>query len=217
MRVRRGVRSSPPCPGLLTQRGLIPIDLEVKQIQRLLHGLHPRQELLALSGEDLNVLALGDEIHILLEHLDRQAGRPLLAVLTDYLRAKRLLLILDNCEHLVAACAAAADQLLHAAPQLKILASSREGLGIAGETTFHVRSFSLPDPQPRPRPEALLQCEAVRLFTERTQAVRPDFALREANGPAVAQICRRLDVGRGRSGGGPGPRRCPGDAEAVGE
>ncbi len=120
-------------------------------------------------------------------------GGPLLAALTDYLRVKRLLLILDNCEHLVAACAAAADQLLRACPHLKILASSREGLGIAGETTYHVPSLSLLGPQAVPTVEAVSQCEAARLLIERARAAWPGFTLTETNAPAVAQICRRLD------------------------
>ena len=71
-------------------------------------------------------------------------GVPLLDLVTDYLRSKRLLLILDNCEHLIEACAELADHLLRACPQLKILASSREALGIAGEVSYRVPSLSLP-------------------------------------------------------------------------
>ncbi len=72
-------------------------------------------------------------------------GVPLESTLTDYLRARHLLLILDNCEHLLDACATLADMLLHSCPYLKILASSREGLGIAGEATYRIPSLSLPD------------------------------------------------------------------------
>ncbi len=119
-------------------------------------------------------------------------GMPLLNLVTDYLRGKSLLLILDNCEHLIDACAQLADHLLHACPALKILASSREGLGIAGEVTYHVPSLSLPDVE-TPLPDKLIMSEAAQLFIERARAVNPHFSLTEANAPAVVQICRRLD------------------------
>ena len=119
-------------------------------------------------------------------------GSPLLDLVTDYLRGKSLLLILDNCEHLIGACAELADHLLHACPAVKILASSREGLGIAGEVTYHVPSLSLPD-QANPTPDRLLKSEAAQLFLERASAVNPHFSLTEANAQAVSQICRRLD------------------------
>lgn len=124
------------------------------------------------------------------------AGRPLLASLADALRARRLLLVLDNCEHLVAACATVADHLLRTCPELTIVATSREALGIAGETTWLVPTLDLPAP-PRagdsvgasdPR-----RSEAVQLFVERAQAAQPAFALSERNAVAVGQVCRRLD------------------------
>ena len=112
-----------------------------------------------------------------------------------------MLLVLDNCEHLIEACARLADQLLRSSPKLHILASSREALGIAGETAYRVPSLSLPDPrqfvgavQPEPlSPQSLMQYEAVRLFIERVVAVQPSFALSNQNAPAIAQICQRLD------------------------
>ncbi len=123
-----------------------------------------------------------------------ESGRPIAATLTDYLRAKHLLLILDNCEHLIDACAQLADVLLHACPDLRVLASSREALGIAGETAFRVPSLSLPPPQSRIADlHSLNQYEAVRLFIDRASAVRPGFQMTEANAPAIAQICHRLD------------------------
>ncbi len=121
-----------------------------------------------------------------------QPGRPLVDTLIDYLRAKSLLLILDNCEHLIEACDQLVTSLLSACPRLKILPSSREALGIAGETTYRVPSLSLPDAR-HSTPEALMQCEAVHLFVERAQAVQPRFALTSRNLNATIQICRRLD------------------------
>jgi len=120
-------------------------------------------------------------------------GRPALMALTDYLHSKSLLLILDNCEHLVEACAQLVDALLHGAPNLEILASSREALGIAGEASFRVPPLSLPDARHLPPVEALSQYEAVRLFTERAALALPDFALTDQIAAAVAQVCQRLD------------------------
>lgn len=133
--------------------------------------------------------------------IQEQAGRRWVDTLSDHLRAKHLLLVLDNCEHLIEACARLADQLLHNCPKLHILASSREALGIAGETAYRVPSLSLPDPrqfggpgQPERLPlESLMKYEAVRLFVERAVAVQPSFALSNQNAPAIVQICQRLD------------------------
>ena len=120
-------------------------------------------------------------------------GRPLTDLLQDYLRAKTLLLILDNCEHLVEACAQLATELLRGCPRLTILASSREALGIAGETAYRVPSLSLPAAQHPPSLAEAAQYEAVRLFVARAQAVHAAFALTAQNLPAIVQICRRLD------------------------
>jgi predicted ATPase/class 3 adenylate cyclase len=119
-------------------------------------------------------------------------GRTLLEALTDYLRAKQLLLILDNCEHLIEVSAQLANVLLRAAPRLKILASSREALGIAGETAYRVPSLPLPDPQTA-RLDALAQNDCVHLFVDRASAAYPPFRLKEKNAPTIANICRRLD------------------------
>ncbi len=121
------------------------------------------------------------------------AKQTILAALTEFLRYKSLLLVLDNCEHLIDACAQLADALLHACPKLKILATSREALGIAGETPHRVPSLSVPDiRQPSP-PENLTQYEAVRLFVDRAVTIQPTFTLTQQNASALAQICHRLD------------------------
>jgi len=121
-----------------------------------------------------------------------QPGRSMLDALTDYVRAKTMLLILDNCEHLVEACALLANTLLRAAPHLKILASSREALGIAGEIAYRVPSLPLPDMHVVSL-DALAQNDCVRLFVDRASASYSPFRLKEMNAPAVANICRRLD------------------------
>lgn len=123
---------------------------------------------------------------------------PLATRLLYHLHDKKLLLILDNCEHLIGAAAQLVDQILHAASQVKVLATSREALGLAGETIYLTPSLDFPtlaapELEPMPALAELSQFDAVRLFVERAQAVRPDFALSDSNARQVAQICQRLD------------------------
>ncbi len=122
-----------------------------------------------------------------------QPGRSLIETLTDYLRPKHLLLVVDNCEHLLAACAQLTDALLRGCPKLRLLASSREGLGIAGEQTYSVPSLSLPDARRLPPLERLQGFEAVQLFAARAALSQPTFAVTAANAAAVAHVCQRLD------------------------
>ncbi|MEP7357510.1 MAG: adenylate/guanylate cyclase domain-containing protein, partial [Anaerolineales bacterium] len=121
-----------------------------------------------------------------------QPGRPLLDALLDYLRLKQLLLLLDNCEHVISASAQLASRLLGACPQLKIVATSREALSVSGEAAYRVPSLALADVSTA-TPDALAESAAVRLFVERAQAVQPRFQLTDHNLLAVAQICQRLD------------------------
>ena len=120
-------------------------------------------------------------------------GSPIVGTLLNYLRSKELLLIIDNCEHLIEASVTLSDTLLHACPNLKILATSREGLGIAGELTYRVPSLSLPDPEYLPSLGNLGEYEAVNLFVERALFSRPSFAVTDRNAQALVQICQRLD------------------------
>jgi predicted ATPase/DNA-binding CsgD family transcriptional regulator len=120
-------------------------------------------------------------------------GRPLSEVLQEHLETEDLLLILDNCEHLIDACAALADTLLRTCPNLKILATSREALGIAGETSWLVPPLSLPGFRDPPPVKQLVRYEAIRLFVERARAVASAFELTEQNAPAVARVCQRLE------------------------
>lgn len=122
-----------------------------------------------------------------------EAGVPKSKTLTEALKERRLLLVLDNCEHVLNACASLASDLLHACPQVRVLASSREALGIAGEQTFRVPSLSLPDPKKPQTGAAVAEYEAVRLFAERARQVQPSFAVTDENASAVAAICRQLD------------------------
>lgn len=119
--------------------------------------------------------------------------RPVIDMLCDYLRDKKILIVLDNCEHLVDACARTADKILRAAPDVRILASSREALGIGGEVTYRVPSLGIPDLDHLPPVESLSQYEAVKLFIDRATAVVQSFMVTNDNAPALAQICHRLD------------------------
>src|SRR6185436_9698284 len=126
-------------------------------------------------------------------NLREDSHRSPLEVLIDYLRAKTLLLIIDNCEHLIEACAQISEDLLHACPGLKILASSREALGIPGEFAYHVPSLGTPDPADLPPLDKLEKVDSIRLFIERAATAKPGFALTNDNASFVAQICYRLD------------------------
>lgn len=110
-----------------------------------------------------------------------------------YLDYKRLLLILDNCEHLIEECARVAGYLLGGSPGLRILATSREILGVNGEIPLNVPPLEQPNVRPLPGLEVLGQVEAVRLFVERAQQAMPEYTIDEGNAAGVAQISRRLD------------------------
>ncbi|MCW3051491.1 MAG: hypothetical protein JWN14_661, partial [Chthonomonadales bacterium] len=126
------------------------------------------------------------------------SGQTLLERVTEHLRTKRLLLVLDNCEHLLEASAQAVDHLLHEAAGLRILATSREALGITGETAWAVPALPAPDPHHLPQTgstlrRVLMGYESVQLFVERAQSIQKSFALTGENAPAVARICFQLE------------------------
>lgn len=120
-------------------------------------------------------------------------GQDVVDALVDFLTPRVLLLVVDNCEHLLGASAALADALLRSAPGLTVLATSREALRIPGEVVFRVPSLDIPDPEQPLAPGELLRYEAARLFVERATAAAPGFVLDEENGADVARICFRLD------------------------
>jgi non-specific serine/threonine protein kinase len=122
-----------------------------------------------------------------------EPGQPLRSTLLAFLRDKHLLLVLDNCEHLVTACAELAGTLLRSCLYLQVLATSREVLGVAGEQVWRVPSLSLPDRHQSPAWQQLGAADAVRLFVARAAAARPSFALTEHTAGLVAEVCRRLD------------------------
>jgi predicted ATPase len=120
-------------------------------------------------------------------------GQDPLDAVVGFLASRPLLLVVDNCEHLLEATASLADTLLRAAPQLTIVATSREPLRVPGEVVFRVPSLEIPDPEQERSPAELLRFEAVQLFADRATAAAPGFELDEGNAVDVARICFRLD------------------------
>jgi predicted ATPase/DNA-binding NarL/FixJ family response regulator len=145
-------------------------------------------ELAPISDPDLVPQSVAQVLNVY-----ERPGRPLTDVIVEDLKELDVLLVLDNCEHLVGACAELAWALLRACHRLGILATSREALGLAGERSFPVPPLSVPDPENPPEFASLTQYEAIRLFLERAQDVAPAFELTEQNAPVVAKVCRTLD------------------------
>ncbi len=145
-------------------------------------------ELAPLSGARLVAQAVASVLGVV-----EESGRPVLASLTRHIRDRELLLILDNCEHLLQACAELARHLLQAGPRVKLLTTSREPLRVSGETTYVLPTLAVPDPRQPMAAEALSAYEAVRLFLDRAGAARPAFSLTAQNAQAVARICHDLD------------------------
>jgi non-specific serine/threonine protein kinase len=122
-----------------------------------------------------------------------QPTRPMTETLANYLRTKKMLLLLDGCEHRHAACQSLTDHLLRASDTIRILATSREALGVEGESTYRVPSLLLRDVRQTLPVAQLAEYDVIRLFAERAALAQPGFTLSERNAPAIAQICQRLD------------------------
>jgi predicted ATPase/class 3 adenylate cyclase len=145
-------------------------------------------ELASLTDPDLVLERVAGALGV-----QEQGGRTLLETLVEYLRRKRLLLLLDNVEHLVQAAAEVAVDLLDRCPQIAILVTGREALFVPGETTLQIPSLSLPAVREAPSAAKVRDSESALLFVERGRAVRPDFTLTEENAAAIAEIVVRLD------------------------
>ncbi len=145
-------------------------------------------ELAALSDPSLVPRSVAEVLGV-----REEPDKPTAKTLVNFLKDKHMLLVLDNCEHVLAACAFFVSDLLRACPSVAILATSREALSVPGEQTYRVPSLSLPDPKRSYTVEALSQYEAVRLFIDRAGLSHPSFAVTSQNAPYVAQICTRLD------------------------
>ena len=120
-----------------------------------------------------------------------RAGMDLAESIVEYLRPKHLLLVLDNCEHLLDAAGDLAERIVDACPNVRVLATSREGLAVDGEQVMPLRSLGLPDASADPG--AVEATDAVQLFVERARAAQPDFSIAASELAAVAEVCRRLD------------------------
>jgi predicted ATPase len=125
--------------------------------------------------------------------VDEEPGRPLLDTLLEFLRRRDVLLVLDNCEHLVESCARFAEAALRASRGVRILATSREALDIAGELAWRLPTLPTPDVEARESADQLMQYSAVRLFVARAAFASPSFRLTDDNSATVARICRQLD------------------------
>jgi predicted ATPase/class 3 adenylate cyclase len=125
--------------------------------------------------------------------LREERDASLTQILVDHVRSRHLLLVLDNCEHVLAACATLADAILTQCPHAVLLATSRQRLGLPGERVYRVPSLSTPDPKRDVTPETLSRYESARLFRERAQLQQPRFVVNEQNARAVASVCHRLD------------------------
>ncbi|MFE7836013.1 LuxR C-terminal-related transcriptional regulator [Streptomyces sp. NPDC057474] len=143
--------------------------------------------LAALSDEAFVPHAVNDALGV-----RNETVRPPLEILLDHLRERRLLIVLDNCEHLLGSCAVLAGTVLAATEGVRILATSRHRLGLAGEQLFEVPPLPAPAPEEL-TPSAVGSFPALRLFADRAAAVVPGFTVGEANQQAVARLCRRLD------------------------
>lgn len=155
-------------------------------------GLYPDGvwlvELGSFSDPSLVVRAAADVFS-----LREEQSRSLEQILVDYLYDKNLMIVLDNCEHMVDAAARLVETILKGAPGVQVIATSRELLGVAGEVSRGIPPLSIPDLQDETSVEELRRYEAINLFIERAFEVKPDFTLSDLNAAAVAKICARLD------------------------
>jgi predicted ATPase/DNA-binding SARP family transcriptional activator/DNA-binding CsgD family transcriptional regulator len=162
------------------------------EVARDLVGAYPEGvwlvELAPLADSELAPQAVASAVGV-----KEQPGEALVDTLARTLRTKQTLLVLDNCEHLVEGAALVANSLLDSCPHLRVLATSREALGVAGEIRWTVPPLSAPDPRGADTVEELKGFESARLFAERASEKRPGFRLTPENARAVGQICHRLE------------------------
>ena len=163
------------------------IELARRQDERYRDGVF-LVELAALGDGELIVEEVAEALRLQLP--SRQAA---VDSLVAQLRGRQLLIVLDNCEHLIDACARTVTELLQGCPEVSVLATSREPLRVEGEVSWRTPSLALPDPQHLPSLEALAAVASLQLFVQRASAISPGFALTDDNAAAVAEICYRLD------------------------
>jgi predicted ATPase len=120
-------------------------------------------------------------------------GKPIADTVVDFLESRAVLLVLDNCEHLLGSCASLVDRVLNDCPRITVLATSREILGVIGEVPFLVPPLSMPEDHTDLSVDTLCDCDAVTLFVERARVVTPDFDLSDENAAVIVEVVRRLD------------------------
>jgi predicted ATPase len=125
--------------------------------------------------------------------LREEAGKVLNEVVTTHIADKKLLLVLDNCEHLLSSCAEFVDGLLNSCAEVRIVATSREALNVQGERVLHLPPLGIADTKTSLSLESVQSADAVQLFVDRAQIARPSFELTTGNVASVAEVCRRLD------------------------
>lgn len=145
-------------------------------------------DLASLSEESLILLTLFRSLRV-----KEDPNQTLEESLLNYLRNKEVLIIFDNCEHLIDASARLTEKLLSVCPKLKIIATSREALKCSGEQTHLVLSLAIPDPNEKVTSEILSQYESAKLFIDRAKTLNPSFKINNDNAPALAEICYQLD------------------------
>ena len=170
-----------------TGKTRLSLQVAAELLNRFKHGVW-FIELAPITDPDLIPQAILSEIGVI-----EQQGQQPLDALKEYLHHKKTLIILDNCEHLISACAQVVNALLNSAPDLKVLATSREALGVKGELSYPVPSLSLPDLKQILPIDQLLEIKSVRLFMDRALLATPHFVLDKDNAPFITQICCRLD------------------------
>jgi predicted ATPase/class 3 adenylate cyclase len=145
-------------------------------------------ELAAVTDPDMVAAQAADSLGV-----QEHPGQPIMETLLTHLSAKASLLVIDNCEHVISSAADLAEAILQRSPDTRIIATSRELLGVGGEVAYGMRSMALPRDVAGIGPVELARYDAVQLFLERAAAAKPDFYITSDNAPALAEICSRLD------------------------
>ena len=174
---------------LLGMGGLGKTRLSLQVAADLMHQFQDGVWFLDLSPIRDAALVVGEAMRVL--DVAEEPGRPLVQTLCAHLKNKRVLLILDNCEHLIKPSADMAHAIVRGAPQVRMITSSREALRIPGEQTYPI--LPLPVPNRDDGVEVLMRSTAVRLFVERARSHKPSFELNEREAPAVAELVARLE------------------------
>ena len=174
---------------LLGMGGLGKTRLSLQIAAEVMHFYPDGAWFLDLSPIRDPALVVSEAAHVL--GVDEEPGRPLMQSLCAHLKSRRVLLVMDNCEHMIQSCADLAYALLRSAPQVRILASSRELLEVPGEQAYPI--LPLPVPRRGDSVKVLARSTAVRLFVERARAIKPSFELNEEEAPALAELVARLE------------------------